>query len=319
MSRDNRVRSTSVVFPLLLIGFGVLMLLWRWLPDFYPWHVLWKYWPLLLILVGAGMFWDRAQRRSDPEGAPSFPVGSTIGTVVFLVILAFLLWHGHTYTRHDWMNVSSGSGHRGHESEVVDKKDAKAARLVVHMPAGQLQIQGGSERLMEADFYQGPSWMAPSVDYSVESGVGTITINQNSESHLMANSDNTWKLRVSNEIPLELEVDVGAGRGDLNLSKVDLTRLQLNIGAGQANVDLTGERGKDLQAQIHGGVGEAVVRLPKSVGVVATVHGGLGSVDVRGLKEDEDGHYVNAAYGQAPNTIHLTVEGGIGHIRLEQE
>jgi hypothetical protein len=92
----------------------------------------------------------------------------------------------------------------------------------------------------------------------------------------------------------------------------------VNIGAGQANIDLTGERGKDLEAEIHGGVGEAVLRLPKNVGVVATVHGGLGSIDVRGLKE-EDGQYTNAAYGKAPTTIHLTVEGGIGHIRLEQE
>ena len=60
------------------------------------------------------------------------------------------------------------------------------------------------------------------------------------------------------------------------------------------------------------------MRLPKNIGVVATVHGGLGSIDVHGLKE-EDGRYVNAAYGKAPNTLRLTVEGGIGHIRLEQE
>jgi len=38
----------------------------------------------------------------------------------------------------------------------------------------------------------------------------------------------------------------------------------------------------------------------------------------RSLKE-EDGQYVNAAYGKSPNTLRLTVEGGIGHIRLEQE
>jgi hypothetical protein len=123
---------------------------------------------------------------------------------------------------------------------------------------------------------------------------------------------------LSNEVPLELEVDVGAGQSDLNLAKIDLTRMQLNVGAGQANVDLTGERSKDLQAQIHGGVGEAIVRLPRNVGVVATVHGGLGAVDVHGLKE-EDGEYTNAAYGKSPNTVHLTVEGGIGHIKLEQE
>jgi hypothetical protein len=319
MSRDNRARRSSIVFPILLIGFGLLALMWRWLPDFYPWPVLWKYWPLLLILVGAGMFWDRSQRRSDPEGAPGFPVGSTIGAVAFLLVLTVLLWHGRVYARHNWMHESDTSGHRGHTAEVVDRKDAKAVRMIVHMPSGDLHIEGGAGRLMEADFYLGAAWSAPMVEYSVEKGFGTLSINQQSSSQLMVNSDNTWKLRVNDEVPLELEVDVGAGRGDLKLAKVDLTRLELNIGAGQANVDLTGERGKDLQAEIHGGVGEAVVRLPKNVGVVATVHGGLGAIDVHGLKEEDDGQYVNAAYGKAPNTIHLTVEGGIGHIRLEQE
>lgn len=318
MSRDGRVRSTSVVFPLLLIGFGVLLLLWRWLPFFDPWPVLWTYWPLVLILVGAGMFWDRAQRRSDPQGAPGFPMGSTLGTMLFLLIMAFLLWHGRAYARHNWMNVSVGSGAHSHEMQVVDLKGAKAARVVLHMPSGQLSIQGGAAGLMDAEFYQGAAWAAPKVDYQVDNNFGTLTIDQQSASQFVGNSENTWKLKLSNQVPLELEIDVAAGRGDLNLSKIDLTRMQLNVGAGQAIVDLTGERGKDLQAQIHGGVGEAIVRLPKSIGVVATVQGGLGSIDVHGLKE-EDGQYVNAAYGKSPNTLRLTVEGGIGHIKLEQE
>jgi hypothetical protein len=318
MSPDNRVRSSSVVFPLLLIAIGLLFLMRRWMPELDAWPVLWKYWPLLLILIGAGMFWDRTQRQNDPQGAPAIPVGSTIGTVLFLLILGVLMWHGRGTTRHDWMSVSAGSGRHGHESQIVELKGAKAVRMTVHVPAGELHIAGGATQLMEGDFYQGPSWAAPTVEYTVENGVGELSINQQSANQLMTNSDNVWKLKVSNEVPLELEVDVGAGRGDLNLAKVDLTRLELNIGAGQANVDLTGERGKDLQADIHGGVGEAVIRLPKNVGVVATVHGGLGAVDVHGLKE-EDGQYTNAAYGKAPNTIHLTVEGGIGHIKLEQE
>jgi hypothetical protein len=319
MPPDSRVSRSSIVVPLLLIGVGVLFLMTRWMPDFDPWPVLWKYWPLLLILVGAGMFWDIAQRRNNPEHAPVFPIGSTIGTVAFLLVLGFLIWHARGLTaRHDWMHVSAGTGKHGHENQVVELKGAKAVHMTVHMPSGELYIQGGATHLMEGDFYQGASWAAPSVDYSVEDGVGSLTINQESANQLVTNSDNTWKLKVSNEVPLELEIDVGAGRGDLNLAKVDLTRLEVNIGAGQANIDLTGERGKDLEAEIHGGVGEAVLRLPKNVGVVATVHGGLGSVDVHGLKE-EDGQYTNAAYGKAPSTIHLTVEGGIGHIKLEQE
>jgi hypothetical protein len=157
------------------------------------------------------------------------------------------------------------------------------------------------------------------VDYTVANGVGNLTITQEGGTHIIGNSDNTWNLKLTDSIPIELKIDVGAGKGDLHLAKVDLTRLEVNIGAGQALVDLTGERAKDLEAQIHGGVGEAVVRLPKNIGVVATVHGGLGSVDVHGLKSEDDGQYVNAVYGKAPNTIRLTVEGGIGHIKLEQE
>ena len=63
---------------------------------------------------------------------------------------------------------------------------------------------------------------------------------------------------------------------------------------------------------------EATIRLPRDVGVVATVHGGLGSIDTHGLKE-EDGQYVNDAYGKSPTTIHLSVNGGIGSIRLQQQ
>jgi hypothetical protein len=312
----TRVRSTSVVFPILLIAFGALMLLWLWHPDFYPWPVLDKYWPLFLILVGAGMLWDRLHRQRDPQSAPNFPIGSTIGTILFLVVLSGLLWRGDAFEHGGGRFVVSAG--RAHESKSIDVQGAKAARVSVQMPFGQLRIQGGTPHLLEADFYHGPAWQTPSVDYFVDSGTGDLTLSQHGGDQFVTNSDNAWNLKLSEGIPLDLEIDQGAGHGDLNLARIDLSHLKVNIGAGQVNVDLTGERGKDLQAELHGGVGEATVRLPKNIGVVAVVHGGMGSIDVRGLKE-EDGQYVNAAYGKSPNTLHLTVEGGIGHIKLEQE
>ena len=160
--------------------------------------------------------------------------------------------------------------------------------------------------------------MTPSVNYYVNSGVGQLDITQQSGGQMMVKTDNVWNLKVNDAMPLDLEVDLGAGKGEFRFAKVNLTHLELNIGAGQAEVDLSGERAKDLEAEIQGGVGEATVRLPKNVGVVAVVHGGLGSIDTHGLKE-EDGQYVNEAYGKSPTTIHLTVQGGIGSIKLQQE
>jgi hypothetical protein len=315
MSERQRIGSSSVVFPLLLIGFGTLMLLWRWLPNFYPWGVLGKYWPLLFICIGAGMVWDRTRVPANPAEPRPFPLGSALGTVAFLVILALLMFRYHSFYPRAFHNVSAASNH---ESKTVDVGNAKAVHMTVEMPAGELIFQGGGDRLLSADFYQDGSWQAPQIDYSVEDEHGELKIHQEGNSQFVTRSNNTWNLKVDESTPLDLKVDVGAGRGEFHLAKVDLTSLELNIGAGQANVDLTGERAKDLRAEIQGGVGQAVIKLPRNIGVVATVHGGLGSIDVHGLKE-EDGKYVNAAYGKSPNTIHLTVEGGIGQIKLEQE
>jgi hypothetical protein len=313
--RQERMRSGSVVFPLLLIGFGALMLLWRWMPNFHPWHVLWRYWPLFFILIGAGMILDRSRQHHGEAEVRPFPIGTAVGTLLFLLVIGYLLYHDHSYYPRE---LSADSRSRSHESKTVDLQGAKAVRMAVQMSAGELRIEGGAPQLFSGEFFHAGSWSVPDVDYSVDGGVGTLRVEQNGGGSHIGNSDNTWNLKVTDSTPLELKIDMGAGRGDFRLAKVDLTRLEVNIGAGQVNVDLTGERAKDLEATIQGGVGQAVVRLPKNIGVVATVHGGLGSVDVHGLtKEDE--RYVNAAYGKSPQTLRLTVEGGIGQIKLEQE
>ena len=310
-----RIRRRSVVFPILLIGFGALMLLWRWLPGLYPWPVLWKYWPLILVCIGAGMLWDRAQRPTDSAEARPFPIGSALGALAFILIMGLLIARSYHRNAHDFSPYSSA---RNQTTKTIDKGAAKAVKMNLQMSAGQLHLEGGSDHLLQAAFNYDGAWNAPSVDYSVDGTQGELTIEQQSQNQFSFKTDNTWNLKVSDSVPLELKIDIGAGHGDLRLAKVDLSELELNIGAGQANVDLTGERGKDLRATIHGGVGEAIVHLPKNIGVIAEVHGGLGSIDVHGLTKEE-GQYVNAAYGKSPSTIHLTVEGGIGHIELDQE
>jgi N-terminal domain of toast_rack, DUF2154 len=315
MAENRGVRSGSVVFPMLLIAFGALILISREFPNFDPWPVVGKYWPLILIFAGAGMFWDRSYRLRNPQAPSTFPIGATLGTAIFLLVLLGLIWRGHTYAAHEWPGHSAM---KSHKVESIDKKEAKSVRMSVKMPAGDLSMSGGAESLLNADFSFGSSWREPNIEYSVSNGAGELSIEQEGGGTLVTNSDNTWNLKVNDSIPIDLEIDIGAGRGVLRFAKVDLTKLELNIGAGQADVDLTGERAKDLEAEIQGGVGEATIRLPKDVGVVAVVHGGLGSIDTHGLKE-EDGQYVNAAYGKSPTTIHLSVNGGIGSIRLQQQ
>jgi hypothetical protein len=242
-------------------------------------------------------------------------MGTTIGAIAFVLVLVALLSNGRHFARRHPGSVYAMQ----HVSHTVDREDAKNVRVSMEMGAGDINLSGGSSHLLESEFEYRTSSGTPKVDYSVSGSTGDLRITQNdSNVHMNTNADNHWTLHLANDVPLEIKIEMGAGRGNLRLRDIDVTRLNLDMGAGQVDVDLTGERKSDLTADIEGGVGEANIRLPKNVGVIVHASGGLGTIDARGLHHDGD-EYTNDLYGKSPVTIHLKVEGGIGRITLTQE
>jgi uncharacterized protein DUF2154/cell wall-active antibiotic response 4TMS protein YvqF len=311
MAQSERFR---LVVPVVLIVVGALFLYANYRPAFDPWPILWTYWPLILIFIGLGKMWDSAHQRENPGAPRGSSVGLTGGMLAFVLVLIVLLWHGRAFSR-DHRFASSVH----HETRTVERQGAQSAHASLEVGAGQLTIGGGSSHFLDADFNYSESYGNPRVDYNVANGVGQLSVSQDGEStHFVGVSHNEWNLRFSNDVPLELKIDMGAGQGQLRLRDVPVTRLDLQIGAGQVDVDLTGDRKKDLDADIEGGVGQATIRLPKNVGVIAHASGGIGAVSSHGLKHDGD-EYTNDAYGKTPATIHLKVEGGVGEVSLMQE
>jgi N-terminal domain of toast_rack, DUF2154/Domain of unknown function (DUF5668) len=314
MAQNCNLRGVSLVFPIVLITVGVLFLVHNWRPAFDPIPVIWTYWPLILIFIGAGKIWDNLQRSRNPDAPQKVSVGASVGALAFVAVLAMLLLYGRSFSR----SRAFYSGATRHTTKIVEPQRAKSARAKLNMGAGQLTINSGTGDLLDADFTYSGSYEDPRVDYSVSDGVGQLNISQDSHSLHFGRSQNDWILNFSKDIPLDLKVQMGAGQGNLHLREIPLTGLELHLGAGQMDVDLTGDRKTDLTADIEGGVGQADIRLPKNVGVIAHASGGIGSINVRGLKHDGDA-YTNDAYGKSPATIHLKVEGGIGQITLTEE
>jgi N-terminal domain of toast_rack, DUF2154/Domain of unknown function (DUF5668) len=303
----------QLAVPIILIVVGVLFLYANYQPIFDPWLILRTYWPLILIFIGLGKMVDSMRARQH-EGVPSgSSIGAIVGMVAFIVVLVALLSHAHAFSR-----GRRDASFLHHESRTVERQNAQSVNSSVQTSAGQLTISGGSSRLLDADFNFSDSYQSPRVDYHVASGVGDLTISQDDRSSHFGISRNDWNLRFSNDVPLDLKVDMGAGEGRLRLRDVPITRLRLDIGAGHVDVDLTGDRKKDLDADIEGGAGQATIRLPTNVGVVVHASGGIGAISARDFKHDDD-EYTNDVYGKSPVTIHLKVEGGVGQITLLQE
>src|SRR5919107_6028543 len=177
-------------------------------------------------------------------------------------------------------------GKMQHDSKSVDPENADSASAQLKMGAGELNLTGGADQLMEAEFSYNVSEWKPMVSYDVSGKKGELVVEQGSANggDLSGGARNEWDISMNDEVPTELVVQMGAGESDLDLDSLTLTGVDLQMGAGKTTVDLTGDYARDFDASIEGGVGQATVLLPSVVGVKAKAEGGLGKINAKGLK-----------------------------------
>jgi hypothetical protein len=203
-------------------------------------------------------------------------------------------------------------------SKSIQAQNAQSVRAKLEMGAGKLNLTGGADRLMEGEFSYNVSDWKPKVGYDVSDKKGELVVKQGSAKRagLSGDARNEWDIRLNDEVPTDLVVQMGAGESDLDLDSLTLRGLNLQMGAGKTTVDLTGDYAKGFDASIQGGVGEAKVLLPSAVGVKAKAEGGIGKIDAKGLRRVGDS-YVNDAYGESDVNLSVDVQGGVGQINLE--
>ena len=210
-------------------------------------------------------------------------------------------------------------GKMQHDSKSVDPKNANSARAQLKMGAGELNVTGGADQLMEAEFSYNVAEWKPKVSYDVSGKKGELVVKQEGSAeggNLSGGVRNEWDIRMNDEVPTDLAVQLGAGESDLDLDSLTLRGVDLQMGAGKITLDLTGDYAQDFDATIEGGVGEATVLLPSEVGVTAKAEGGLGKINAKGLKKVGDS-YVNDAYGESDTNLSVDVKGGVGVINLK--
>ena len=225
------------------------------------------------------------------------------------------------------------------ESHQINLSDAESVRTEINMGVGNLKINGGADELLESNFsYDVASWK-PVVEYTVNDGLGQLIIQQpKNRGTPRGNFSNEWDLRLNNNVPMDMKINLGVGEADIELSNLNLTSLYIEIGVGEvtldlsdsrsitnldiemgigdALIDLTGIREKDLNATIEGGIGELTLRLPNDVGVRGDAEKGIGDIKANNLNVDGN-TYCNDIYGKTNVTLRFNIEIGVGDINLE--
>jgi hypothetical protein len=200
----------------------------------------------------------------------------------------------------------------------MDKKvelgHAESTQVSVAIGIGKLNISGGAEGVLDARFeYEIPDWK-PEVTYEIEDGFGRLAVKQ-PDSKVGAKTDvrYDWNLKLKDKVPTDLVIEMGAGKVDLDMRRVNLRRLKANVGVGEGRIDLSNVT-TDLNAKVEAGAGKLKLLLPSDVGVKVKAEG-IGHVEAPTLNESDEG-WTNDAWGKSKVSVSVYVSG-IGEVDIE--
>jgi hypothetical protein len=85
------------------------------------------------------------------------------------------------------------------------------------MEAGELNVTGGADALMEADVSYNVADWKPEIDYDVSGDTGELSVEQGRSKGVPLGGDarNEWDVRFNDAVPTDLLVEMGAVESDL--------------------------------------------------------------------------------------------------------
>jgi len=286
----------------ILIGLGVIFLLnTLGLLAWSVWEVIFRLWPVLLIAVGLEIILGRRSAW-----------GSLLSLVLTVVIFAGVLW---------MLGPDIGTGQVVAGEEIRQALGAATqAEVVIEPSIGSLHIEAlpESASLLEGVIRVGRGQRVRR-DFAVVGKTATLTLRSEGATFgpfIGWGDQRGWDLALAPEVPLELEVGLGVGLADIDLTSLTVSDLKVGMGVGQTTVILP-HQGR-FQAKIEGAIGETVVVIPAGMAARIRVDTGLAMSDLPDGYQQRDDVYTSPGYASADDRVDLEVSQAIGKVTIRQ-
>jgi hypothetical protein len=202
------------------------------------------------------------------------------------------------------------------DSTFLQLGDANNVEVNLAMGWGDLQVRAGGDDLMEGNFTYNVGKWKPRFSYEEEGEVWNLTVVQpNQDIKVESDAKNEWDVIFGTFVPMEMNIDIGAGNGNIQAGWLNLVSLSVGTGAGDLTVDLIGDRYTLLVVRIGTGAGKVDLIVPSSYGIQVEVTQGSGTVVAPGFEMVDD-RYTNDAFDTAPILILIAVSIGSGNLTI---
>jgi hypothetical protein len=307
MNQPSYRRSPDLFWPIMLIGVGVILLLWNTgVIQGNPWPIVFNLWPVILIAIGLDILFGR---RSLLGGL----IGAILGLALIGGIIALLIaqpnWPGF-----NWGNASLQSRHI--EAPLAG---IETASIQIDFTSGEnrLYVLTDSDKLINGDVsYYGDL----TFDVNASNDRANVRVDSQWSGFFVGfmTTAEKWDIGLNPKPVYDITLDMGSGGGSLDLSKLNVSGGRLNVGSGGVDVRLPAT-GK-FTLNVDGGSGSLNIHVPSTVGLRVEYQPGSGgfypSSRLNVVRTGRDAAYETENFATAQSAITLIVDGGSGSISV---
>lgn len=339
-------RLGPILWPLILIGLGVLLLLETLgLLGQSAWTVMWNLWPLIFIAIGL----DALFRKKEIFG-PVFWIG--LGGVFLLYNFGLVDWNAWNTLfrlwpfllvmagleillgrRSIWLSLPITAVMLGvlavalgltgfktpSESITVSKieepiRTADNAEISLSMAVGDMAIYSLEDT---STLIYGEVSAAEGVGVRTRSTMrgSTIIYSVEHNNPVVVPFEDSWQWRfgLTPEIPLDLETKLGVGSMGLVLDQIMLDHL--NIGQGVGEVEVILPEG-DYRAEVSQAVGQLIIEIPKDIPVRLEISRAITGLSLPADFEKQGDYYYSPGARNADELLRVEISQAVGSITV---
>jgi hypothetical protein len=310
---DAKRITTGIIF----LFIGVILLLSKMDIIEFNWFEVFRYWPLLIILVGVNIL------------VPKKDIGYIISIGTTCVILAVFTFIGITTpnqsllsrimnTKNLDIDLDNEEDFIGTSNFVSVKKNMTVNHAVANIDLGatQIKLKDTTEtNLFEATNTSDKYFLSLNTDIKNDSAT-TLNLSGKTKKGIDSKGNSTI-IKLNKNVIWDLNLDVGAAdiQGDLSNFKIN----KLTIDAGASNLDLKlGYPQTISNINIDAGASSIQIAIPREAACQIVTEMALSSVhaDDSFVKGNEKGTLTSPNFEHAKNKFKISIDGGITSVSI---
>lgn len=325
--------SGNIITGGILLAGGLLWLLKSMDLFVFRWHEIFSYWYWYLIIAGVLLLISGITRNTL--------AGGLSGIFITLAIIGGVVHGAHRELR-GISYFDDADARIKSEKRIEKRKNRKArkapneqeikknygydlpdnlqtSRLNFTGGAGVFNIEGGSERLFEADisstfvnyiskYQESQTDKSAVIDFNMENG--EIDVDR-------MDSDNTVHIQLNDQIAWDINLKFGAGEGRFDFRNTNVQKLEMSTGAADVMLTL-GDKSEHTQVDISAGVASVEIKVPQNASVEIRSSGALNSTEFPGFKRVDKGVYRSPDYDTSGKKITIKYKAGLSSLRVER-